>query len=128
MNYDSGKEGLLETLGIAGMVVTAAVMVQHALMVHFRADWAKPVLLLADSVVFFTYLLLYRMRPLACRLLYVSGGILLLQQALFLVGGLLIWLPLLLFLYTGVALALVYTRELPLYMAELDAEQKREIV
>lgn len=81
MEIDSGKESTIELLGAAGFFITADAIIQAFMMMRFA--W----------------------------LLLVSGILLFFLQVLFLLSGGILWLSVVLCLYTLVVVVLFYIQE-----------------
>ena len=126
MEIDHSKESTLELLGAAGFFCAAGGIIQAFMMIRFsRLLW---VALGVYALVFISYLLLYKMKPLSTLALIVSGSLLFLLQVVFLLQGGILWLSVVLSLFTLVTVVLIYIQELYLYMRAVAQDSCTSIV
>lgn len=114
MEIDNGKESTIELLGAAGFFATAGGVIQAFMMIKF--SWVLLVTLVVYALVFSSYVLLYKMKPFCLIALLISSILLFLLQVLFLLSGGILWLSVVLSLFTWIVVALIYIQELHLYM------------
>jgi hypothetical protein len=125
MEIDNSKESTIELLGAAGFFSTAGGVIQAFMMIKF--SWVLLVALLVYTLVFSSYVLLYKMKPLSAIALLISGILLFLLQVLFLLGGGILWLSVVLTLFTLVTVVLIYIQELHHYMRVVQQDSQLPI-
>ncbi|ANE51930.1 hypothetical protein [Flavisolibacter tropicus] len=118
MEIDNGKETTIELLGVVGFFATAGGIIQSFMFLKF--SWVLLVALIVYTVVFCSFVLFYKMNPLSVAALLVSGILLFLLQVLFLLGGGILWLSVVLCIFTIITVVLIYIQELHHYMRTVE--------
>lgn len=126
MEIDNGKESTMELLGAAGFFCAGGGVIQAFMMIKF--SWLLWVALGIYAFVFISYLLLYKMKPLSALALIVSSCMLFLLQVVFLLQGGILWLSVVLSIFTLVAVVLIYIQELHLYMRAVEQDSRTPVV
>ena len=127
MEYDNGKESTIELLGITGILTSLACGIQHLFMVEYAFKWMPVALVIIDAFLFTRFVLFYKMKSISATLLLIGGILMLIQQAFFLAAGGILWLCLLVTVFTIVVVVLCYMQDLKMYMKQLELEEKNDV-
>lgn len=122
MEIDNGKETTIELLGVAGFFTTAGGIIQSFIFLKF--SWVLLVALVVYTIVFCSYMMFYKMNPLSVVALLVSAILLFLLQVLFLLGGGILWLSVVLCIFTIITIVLIYIQELNHYIQAVELDSK----
>jgi hypothetical protein len=121
MLYDKSKDSTIELLGITGLVGSVASAIQQLLMSrHYLLSISAVVIY---GIGFAGYLLFMKMKSISVLLLLISAALMFIEQAFLFAIGAVLWLSLLLMLFSIIVLAVIYMQELKNYIVEIEKDQ-----
>jgi hypothetical protein len=121
MLYDKSKDSTIELLGITGLVGSVACAIQQLLMSrHYLLSISAVVIY---GIGFAGYLLFMKMKSISVLLLLISAALMFIEQAFLFAIGAVLWLSLLLMLFSIIVLAVIYMQELKNYIVEIERDQ-----
>jgi hypothetical protein len=121
MLYDKSKDSTIELLGITGLVGSVACAIQQLLMSrHYLLSISAVVIY---GIGFAGYLLFMKMKSISVLLLLISAALMFIEQAFLFAIGAVLWLSLLLMLFSIIVLAVIYMQELKNYIVEIEKDQ-----
>ena len=125
MEFDDNKDSTIELLGAVGLFSTIGCAIQALVMINY--SWVLLVTIAIYAVLFTAYLLFFKMKPLSFLMIWISSILLFLLQLLFLLAGAILWLPMVLMLFTWVVLVMIYMQELHQYIRRVELDQQTPV-